>query len=112
MLDYEQDKLIPLHVYFKKLTVDEGRKTIDKFVDLNKILVVNRLIDKSFNIAKNFAIDSHGNIVLIDIGELYSSDEGIRKQIEGKAWQAKYVTSALPSLFREYFVQEMDKNFI
>ncbi len=109
-LDYEQDKAIPLHVYFKKLSLDEGKKKIDEFISLNQKFIKNRLIDKSFLIGKNYGINSKGEIILIDIGELYSSDESIKRQIGLKPWDIYYVTSTIPKRFRSYFVEEMNKN--
>jgi len=109
-LDYEQDKAIPLHVYFKTLSLDEGKKRIDQFINLNQKLIKSRLIDKSFLIGKNYGINSKGEIILIDIGELYSSDEAIKRQIARKPWDIYYVTSTIPKKFRSYFVEEMNKN--
>lgn len=110
-LDYEQDKATPLHEFFKNLTLAEGERTIDEFVKFNKILLENRLVDKSFLIGKNYAIDREGNMILIDIGELYSTEESIRKQIALKPWDHPYVTSTIPVKFRKYFAQEMNKHF-
>ena len=109
-LDYEQDKAIPLHVYFKTLSLDEGKKRIDQFINLNQKLIKSRLIDKSFLIGKNYGLNSKGEIILIDIGELYSSDEAIKRQIARKPWDIYYVTSTIPKKFRSYFVEEMNKN--
>ncbi len=111
-LDYEQDKVTPLHIYFIGLTKSEGEHVIDEFVKFNQMLIENRLIDKSFLVGKNYAIDSTGKIILIDIGELYSNVESIKKQIELKPWDIDYVTSTIPAQFREYFIQEMNKGFI
>ncbi len=111
-LDYEQDKVTPLHVYFKELSLEEGKGVIDKFITFNLFLLQNRLIDKSFLIGKNYGIDSRGEIILIDIGELYSADESIKRQIGLKPWDHEYVTSSIPNRFRQYFVSEMNKHFI
>lgn len=111
-LDYEQDKVIPLHVYFEKLSLEEGKSVIDRFITFNLFLLQNRLIDKSFLIGKNYGIDSRGEIILIDIGELYSADESIQRQIGLKPWDHEYVTSSIPKRFRQYFVSEMNKHFV
>ena len=111
-LDYEQDKVIPLHDYFKVLAFEEGELVIRKFIEFNLMLVKNQLIDKSFLIGKNYGINSNGDIILLDIGELYSSEEAIKEQIRKKPWDVDYVTSTIPKEFREYFVQEMDRAFL
>jgi hypothetical protein len=107
-LDYEQDKLIPIHDYFKLSTTEESKRIIDAFIAFNKIMIEKRLIDKSFNISKNFALDTHGRVVLMDLGELYSSEAAIQKQIKNRAWAAHYVVNPLPEALRHYFVQKMD----
>lgn len=107
-LDYEQDKLTPLHDFFLTAGPEEGRAAIDAFVEFNKILVQKSLIDKSFNIAKNFAFDQQKRIVLMDLGELYSSTAAINKQIKNRAWAKHYVVNPLPPELRDYFVAKMD----
>ena len=111
-LDYEQDKVVPLHTYFKTLSLEEGKRTIDEFIELNKVLIQNRLMDKSFLIGKNYGIDSSGKVILIDIGELYSAPESIQRQISLKPWDVGYVTSTIPKMFRTYFIEQMNKHFV
>jgi hypothetical protein len=110
-LDYEQDKVTPLLKYFRTINAERGKVVIDAFVGFNRMLVDKRLIDKSFNITKNFGIDSLNRIVLIDLGELYSSDAAIRKQLQNRAWASFYVTKDVPRSLRRYFLQKMDAAF-
>lgn len=110
-LDYEQDKLKPLHDYFVEVSVEKGKRAIDAFVDFNKTLIKQRLIDKSFNIAKNFALDAHGRIILMDLGELYSSPVSIEARRRNRAWAERYVVEALPEALRDYFLEKMDTAF-
>lgn len=107
-LDYEQDKLLPVSIYFENNLIEENRLIIDKFVEFNKILIENRCIDKSFNIGKNFSLDKDNEIVLTDIGELYFTTESIQKQIDKKAWSAYYVLKTIPKNLREYFLYKME----
>jgi hypothetical protein len=107
-LDYEQDILQPIDIYLKNVSVDKGKKIIDKFVEFNKLLIANNCIDKSFNIGKNFALNNDNNIVLSDIGELYFSKESIKKQITKKAWKAHYVLKHIPKELRTYFIEKME----
>lgn len=111
-LDYEQDKVIPLQEYFEGLNIEEGKHLIGEFIKFNDMLVKNRLIDKSFLIGKNYGMNADGDIILTDIGELFSDEARIRDQIAKKPWDIAYVTSTIPKRFREYFVQEMNKHFI
>lgn len=107
-LDYEQDRLLPLHEHFATVTTEVGKKTIDEFVAFSSLLVERKLIDKSFNITKNFALDRQGRVVLMDLAELYSSDAAIQAQIKKRAWSAHYVVEPLPEPLRHYFMSTMD----
>lgn len=108
-IDYEQDNVESLENYFKRTDNVLSKKVIDNFVIFNQLLINNQLIDKSFAICKNFGINKSGDIVLIDIGEIYSSKESIQKQIDKKAWLADYVLDPLPEELKEYFCTEMEK---
>lgn len=111
-LDFEQDKVRPLHDVFVDITVDEAKQIVDKFVLFNKQLLVRGLIDKSFNITKNYGLDEKGEIVLIDIGELFDGKERIRQQCLDRAWAKDYVAGFIENEeVREYFIQQMDANF-
>jgi hypothetical protein len=112
-IDYEQDKVIPLHTYFENNPTEEGFRVIDKFIKFNKMLIENNLIDKSFNIGANFGLNKQGEIVLSDIGELWSNPENIKKQIEKRVWSYDYILRYLPSeKLREYFISKMDQIFL
>lgn len=111
-INYEQDITIPLQKYFKSISFKEGKKIITKFIELNKFLINNGVIDKSFLIGKNYGVNKKGEVVLIDIGELFTEKEKIEAQIKLQPWNHPYVTRTIPKKFREFFVNEMDKNFI
>ena len=111
-LDFEQDKAFPLHDIFSQSEVEEAKGIIDKFVEFNKKLLERGVIDKSFNITKNYGLNSDGEIVLIDIGELFDNPERIKEQCAGRAWAKDYVAGRIANdVAREYFIKEMDKNF-
>ncbi len=109
--DYEQDKVIPIHQYFEMVDVTKGKEIIDRFIEFNKILVAHSLIDKSFNMTKNFGVDEQNRIVLIDLGELYSSETEIKKQIKKQMWRLPYVAKVIPDPLRPYFLKRMDGEF-
>ena len=110
--DFEQDKVIPLHDLFENLDTDEIKKVIDQFVELNKRLMGIGMIEKSFNITKNYGLNKNGQVVLIDIGELFDKEELISKQIKNRVWNKNYVSGRIKNIeAREYFISEMDKNF-
>jgi hypothetical protein len=111
-LNYEQDKTQPLHKVFNKSNTAQIKFFIDKFVWFNKKLLESGVIDKSFNISKNFGLNKNGEIILIDIGELFDDPRRIKKQLKDRAWSASYVVGCIANKeAREYFIEQMDKNF-
>ena len=112
-LDYEQDKVIPLHDCIKTVDTEEGKRLVDRFVSFNKILLERSVIDKSFNITKNFGLTADKRIILIDLGELYADPLAIKEQIKKRPWTARYVAEVIhnPEV-RTYYVEQMDKNFV
>ena len=107
-LDYEQDKLIPLHTIFASTDEKGGRNIIDSFIDFNILLIKNKVIDKSFNITKNFGLDNKNRIVLMDLGELYTDKEKIQEQIKNRVWEKPYVLNYIPHKLRLYFTHKMN----
>lgn len=107
-IDYEQDNVRSLEEIMNKVNLEEGKYIINKFIQFNQLLINNHLIDKSFAICKNFGINNEDEIIMIDLGEVYSSKESIANQVNKKAWKAKYVLDPLPSKLREYFCEKMD----
>ena len=110
--DFEQDKVQPLHDVFEKADSSKARETIDKFVEFNKRLLAIGVIDKSFNITKNYGLNEEGEIVLIDIGEIFDDQIKIERQRRNRAWEKYYVARCIKGAEeRDYFIKEMDKNF-
>ena len=111
-LDFEQDKVQTLQEYFKDKTTEELKFIIDKFIAFNLKLLARGVIDKSFNITKNYGVCSGGEIVLIDIGEIFDDPKRIREQIGIKVWTKHYVAGCIEDVeARAYFVEQMEKNF-
>lgn len=112
-LDYEQDLARPLHDIFKNSDTASIKTIIDKFIIFNERLLEHGIIDKSFNITKNFGLDKNGDIILTDIGELFNNPERIKKQFTDRAWDKKYVAGEIKNQeAREYFIKKMDEAFL
>ena len=110
--DFEQDKVIPLHEVFKDLNTEEIKEIVDQFIEFNLQLLNIGVIDKGFNITKNYGIDNRGQIVLIDIGELFDDIELIIKQLRNHGWDKSYVAGCIEDEeARGYFVGEMGRSF-
>jgi len=111
-LDYEQDKAQPLHKVFEKSSTAELKMLIDKFIIFNKKLLEKGVIDKSFNITKNFGLNKKSEIILIDIGELFDDPQRIKQQFKDRAWDRNYVSGRIKNIeAQKYFIEQMDKNF-
>ena len=111
-LDFEQDKAKPLHDVFTDSDTTMIKQIIDKFVVFNRQLLEKGVIDKSFNITKNYGLNEKGEIVLIDIGELFDDPGRIRQQCIDRAWDKNYVAGCIENEeARKYFVTEMDNQF-
>ena len=110
--DFEQDKVKPLHEVFEHLDSNGIKKLIDKFIEFNLKLLNLGVIDKGFNITKNYGINNEGEIVLIDIGELFDDKELIKKQLKDRGWTHSYVGGCIKDKeAQDYFISEMDRNF-
>ena len=109
--DYEQDKIKPLSDFFKSVSVEEGKKVVDKFVLFNFDMMSKTLMEKNFNIADNYGLNISGNIILTDLGELCFKKEEIISQLKKRVWAAPDVVAHLPSEIKAYFVQQMDVHF-
>lgn len=108
-LDYEQDHVRPLRSVFEHSDTDVIKDIIDKFLLFNKKLMNTGVIDKSFNIMDNFGLNTKGEIVLIDIGELIADPERIKKQICERVWSKHYVAGSIRNeIVQKYFIETMD----
>lgn len=107
-LDYEQDKVTPLHVLFEQQSIEVSKQVIDKFVVFNQRLLAHGIADKFFNCAYNFGLNAEGEVVLMDIGELITDVERIRQQIESRCWAVGYPSKFIQNKeLRTYFNERM-----
>jgi hypothetical protein len=110
--DFTQDKVQPLHDVFEKSDTETSKKIIDQFVEFNKKLLNLGVIDKSFNITKNYGLNDKHEIVLIDIGELFDDPNKINEQRKDRAWEKHYVAGCIKDKeAQKYFIGEMDREF-
>lgn len=111
-LDYEQDKLIPLHRVFETHSLAESKQVIDLFIEFNKRLIHEGIIDKFFNISKNFSLNAEGEMVLTDLGELEDDEQKILKRRKERVWAVDYKLKWIRNKeLRSYFVEQMDAHF-
>ena len=112
-LDYKQDKAVPLQNYLKNCTEKEARIIIDKFVILVSTFYRKyHFMDKAMKFGKNFGINSQGDVILIDIGELWFKSNSKKKRICRKIWKSDDSIEDVPDNLRKYYISEMDKIFL
>lgn len=109
--NYYQDRAVSLKQYFRSLSEDKMKGTIDNFVSFSHKLFKEGFIDKSFNLLKNFGI-YQGQIIITDLGELFHDESEIRKQIKKRPWTKHYVLRIIPRKQRRYFIEKMDEQFL
>ncbi len=115
-LDYEQDKVIPLQDYCKTFSGDSKKKckvVVDKFIKLVDTFYSDYgFIDKAMKFGKNFGIDNNGQVILIDIGEIWFELKSIKKRVEKRTWSNADNMEGVPKYLREYYIQGLDKIFL
>ncbi len=111
-LDIEQDKVIPLKIYLKNCSAEESKIIIDKFVELCRLFFKYGFMDKSLKVGENFGIDKNGQIILMDIGEIWFDEKSVERQIKNRVWTSWWWMRCIPRSLRKYYVQEMDKVFL
>ncbi len=109
---YEQDCAEPLATHLERMTLDDGKQTIDKFVVFARQLASLSMVEKNFNVGDNFGLNSSGQVILIDIGEIVFAQEEIDVQLAKRVWAAPDVLSRIPNVYREYFIKKMDEEFV
>lgn len=115
-LDYEQDNATPLKDYCKKFSEDkkkECRIVVDRFIKLVNIFYSNYgCMDKAMKFGKNFGIDNNGQVVLIDIGEIWFKPKSVKKRVEERTWSSVENMEGVPKYLRKYYIQELDTIFL
>ncbi len=111
-LSYEQDICIPLTEYFKNNTLEDSKNKINDMALFGKFLFEHSIIDKYFNMANNFGVDREGGIVLLDLGEIVTEKEEIKRMVERKEWSTQNVLNKFPTNLRTHYVEAMDKAFL
>ena len=108
-LNYTQDKATPLRDVLSGLDITKQKNIVDRYVALIQGLLFDfGVIDSSFNVTKNYGLDSRGELILLDIGELVCDQAEIEACLLSRPWEKKYVTHFFPDeRIRNYFSKEM-----
>ncbi len=110
--DYIQDKVIPLQIVLNEYDTERAKEVVDEFIALNKKMLNDGFIDLSFKIAVNFGLNSRGQIILTDIGEIVTDPLRIIKQRKERDWHSDYVCDQIKNTeVRKYYQGQMDLHF-
>jgi hypothetical protein len=109
-LRYEQDKAVPLGVYFERHSLAENRKAIDLYIAHNFTLWSFGIGDVTFNFTTNHAIADKGEVSMIDVGELSFSKADMANCIEVATWLWQWSFRGLrDGNLKGYFQEAMAK---
>jgi len=104
----EQDRVIPLKKYFKDYGESKGK--IDEYINFIFDCWKNGFSEKTYNLTVNNGINSKGQIVLMDFGELTFKKSDVKKAIESKRWRKSFSFKRdLKGKIREYHDKQMFK---
>lgn len=106
---YEQDKVTPLDIIFEKVSIQEGKEIIDKYLKLMYRTWEYGFSDKIFNFTINNGLNERGEIIQLDFGELTSDKEKMRRLINEKRWLKRASCQNFPEgELKEYYRKIMD----
>ncbi|MEK7194603.1 MAG: hypothetical protein AAB660_02870 [Patescibacteria group bacterium] len=107
-LGYKQDKVIPLGEYFSNHSVAENELVIDKYVENIFETWKYGFSDIIFNFTINNGVDSKGNVILIDLGELSFNKDEVAKCVVDQKWLKQHSCTTLHNEeLKSYFISIM-----
>ena len=109
--NYEQDKVVTVQDYLKTASVEEGKRIIDAYVNNIYTFWGYGFSDCVFKVGNNNGVNSGGNVVQIDFGELITEKAKVEKLITDQAWLKDYTGKRLPEgEIRNYHNETLSKN--
>ena len=108
---YSQDKVQPIGNSLTSVNLEQGKSIIDAYVHLIITHWRYGFCDKVFNFTINNGIDSYGNVVLIDFGEVSFLKSDIVRRIHNQRWlQAWSYLKDFPEMLKNYYVNKMKED--
>jgi hypothetical protein len=86
-LCYEQDRATVLEDYFRSHSLSESKDAIDQYIVLLFRLWEHGFNDRPFKFHLNFGMNKSGNVILLDLGELYFEKEKALERIKARLWE-------------------------
>jgi hypothetical protein len=110
-LEYTQDKVEILDIYFKSHSHDENKKIVDNYIQNTFETWQNGFSDIDFNFAMNSGVTNAGFVVLADINGLCFDKNELAELIKKQVWLNKHsFTHLVDEDLKKYFKDEMDKH--
>lgn len=109
-----QDKAVLLNKVLKKKKYLACCRLIDKFIGLNVKLWRLGIFEYVFNFTINNGVNEKGDVILIDIGELFIDDkDNAKEKIKERPWfnAWSYKSDLKNSRLKKYYTEEARKYF-
>lgn len=123
-LNYEQSLVTPLRDVFGQSGLEEKKQLVDRYVECVKILIKHGAYETGFALLDNFGLNSRGEAVLLDFGELsfvkavavdsaskqpWANDRGGVKVLEGEVLDY-YLSRMRAEITPEFVEREWEVN--
>ncbi|MGD0284305.1 MAG: hypothetical protein ABSB12_01790 [Candidatus Saccharimonadales bacterium] len=107
---YTQDKVPTLGEVLNKSSIAESKLLIDLYIELIIFHWRYGISDVVYNFTVNNGVDNDGRVILLDFGELTSSEAKTRSQITKKRWlHAFSYNQEIPETLKKYYINSMHK---
>ncbi len=110
LFQYEQDYVTPLLGYFGTHSLTENKVAIDSWVENIHALWGYGVSDVVFNFTLNNGVNTKGEVVLIDFGELTFNKTAVALRIAQKKWltQWSYAHQVQDENLKTYIAQKLE----
>lgn len=106
-LNYEQDKVVTLSDFFKSHTTAENKAIIYAWISYVYNQWKYGMADTVYNFTVNNGIDSFGNVILIDLGELTFDMEVVRTHVSNKKWLTQWSFSQMEDSELKRYIEDV-----
>ncbi len=108
---YTQDKVKTLNKIFNSVDIEQGKTLIDAYIGLVIFHWGYGFCEKVFNLTVNNGLDTRGNVILIDFGEITFTKADVARSIRTERWLKSWsYLEQLPDNLRGYYGEEMNKH--
>ena len=80
------DRVIPIASVFKQATLDQQQLTVDRYIDMVLELLDYHLLETGYSMLHNHGVDSKGNPVILDFGEITFDHSVALRSVSRRPW--------------------------